>query len=187
MANKIQLTVLEGGRDKQVIINTLLLQVAADTQPSLPVDVRVFEEDTHLVLTVDPIMRHTEEHPIRLMTKVAEAKPNKPGSLIINKKSWYAVIHDVDQDPTWKEEWIEKAYRQVFMLAEIQRVQTIGLPLLGSVHGSFTAEKSLALLVSIVKTTSFQTLKKILILVPHTDRTSIWIKLKEIKSLLEDS
>ena len=186
MANKAQLTVLEGGRDKQVVVNTLPLQVVSDAQPSLPVDVRVFEEDTYLVLTVDPIMRYTEEHPIRLMTKVAESKPHKPGSLVINKNSWYAVVHNVDKDPTWEEEWIEKVYRQVIMLAEIKRLQTIGLPLLGSVHGNFPEEQSLALLIKIVNSTSFQSLKKILILVPYTDLIDIWKKLKEIKSILKE-
>lgn len=183
MASKTRLTVLEGGRDKQVIVNALPLQVVSDTLPSLPVDARVFEEDTHLVLTVDPVMRHTEEHPIRLMTKVAESKPHKPGSIVINMNSWYAVVHDVDKDPTWKKEWIEKAYRQVLMLAEIKRIQKIGLPLLGSVHGNFDAVQSLAMLIEIINSTSFQVLQKLLILTPYPDCTKTWKKLKELNKL----
>ena len=179
MTSRTRLTVLEGGRDKHVFVNGVTVQVSSDALPSLPIDVRVFEEDTFLVLTVDPVMRHKEEHPIRLMTRVAESKPNKPGSVVINNTSWYAVVHDVDRDPTWNEEWIRKAYKQVLLLAEIKKVRRIGLPLLGSVHGKFPPGQSLAMLYESIDSSPFQFLQNILILVPHTTCKTIWNKLKE--------
>jgi len=180
MPQKRDFTVLEGGRDRFVTVNSLKIQAVFDSLPSLPVDVRVFEEDTFLVLTVDPVMRYKEEHPIRLMTRVIEAKPNKPGSVVINNHSWYAVVHDVNRDPTWNEKWIKKAYREILILAEIKRVQHIGLPLLGSVHGKFPAEQSLAMLIKLINSTSFQFLQKVLILVPPADCDAIWQRLSEL-------
>lgn len=180
MKDKAKFTVLEGGRDKQVTVNTVILKIVPDSLAPLPVDIRLFEEDTFLVLTVDPVMRYTEEHPIRLMTKVAETKPNKPGSIVTNNSSWYAVIHDMDLEPTCCKEWIEKAYRQVIMLGEIKRVRRMGLPLLGSVHGKFDPEESLAILVETIKSVSFEHLKNMLILVPWKDKEITWQHLQNL-------
>lgn len=180
MPKKNKFTVLEGGRDKHVFVNGVTVQVSSDALPSMPIDVRVFEEDTFLVLTVDPVMRYKEEHPIRLMTEVSKSKPNKLGSVVINNNSWYAVVHDVNQDPPWNDEWIRKAYKQVFLLAEIKKVRRIGLPLLGCVHGKFPTGQSLAMLHESIDASPFQFLQNILILVPHTSSKAIWKKLKEM-------
>ena len=175
MTEKTRFTVLEGGRDKQVVINALVLKAVSNSLAALPVNVRVFEEDTFLVLTVDPVMRYTEEHPIRLMTKVMEARPNPPGSVVTNKASWYAIIHDLDAEPTWRPEWIEKAYQHTLLLAEKKHIKRIALPLLGTVHGNLQEEKSLEMLVQAVQAARFQHLKKILIMVPQS-RLSITYK-----------
>lgn len=169
MTDKFRFTVLEGGRDKQPSVNTVKLAVIPVSTSPLPVEVRVFEEDTHLVLTVDPVMRYTEEHPVRLMTRVMEAQPKKPGSIVTNNASWYAVVHDLDAQPTWREEWIENAYRETLMLGEKKRLQIIGLPLLGSVHGNFSPDTSLEILIRVIKSITFQHLQQILLLIPLPD------------------
>jgi hypothetical protein len=169
MTDKFRFTVLEGGRDKQPTVNTVKLAVIPVSTSPLPVEVRVFEEDTHLVLTVDPVMRYTEEHPVRLMTRVLEAKPKKPGSIVTNNANWYAVVHDLDADPTWRREWISQAYRTTLTLAEKKMIGKLGLPLLGSVHGKLSPGESLNLLIDAVKSLSFQNVKKILIPVPQSE------------------
>lgn len=169
MTDKLQLKVLEGGRDKQVTVNTVNLAVVANSLSPLLVNVRIFEEDTHLVLTVDPVMRHTKEHPIHLMTRIMETKPRKPGSIIIKNASWYAIVHDLNVEPSWRQEWIENAYLAALRLGETKHVQKLGLPLLGSVHGNFPPEQSLELLIQTIKSRTFQHLSNILILVPHQD------------------
>ena len=159
MTDKTRFSLLEGGRDKQTIVNTVSIVVGPDSLSSQSVDVRVFEEDTHLVLTVDPVMRYMEEHPIRLMTSVLEAKPGKPGSIVTNRASWYAVIHDLDADPTCRREWIAKAYQAALTLAEKKMIPRLGLPLLGSVHGKILAAESLEMLINAMRIISFQHLK----------------------------
>lgn len=165
--NKVRFTVLEGGRNNQSTVNTIKLAIVPVSTSPLPAEVRVFEEDTHLVLTVDPVMRYTEEHPVRLMTRVMEAKPKKPGSIVTNNASWYAVVHDLDAEPTWRREWISQAYQTTLTLAEKKIIRKLGLPLLGSVHGKLPPADSLDLLIDAVKSLSFQHLKKILILTPQ--------------------
>ena len=169
MTDKLQFAVLEGGKNKQVTVNTVNLAVVPNSLSPLLVNVRVFEEDTHLVLTVDPDMRHTEEHPIRLMTRIMETKPKKPGSIITRNASWYAIVHDLDVEPSWRQKWIEDAYLAILKLAETKRVQKLGLPLLGSVHGNFSPEQSLKILIQNITPLTFQHLNNILILVPHQE------------------
>ena len=169
MTNKLQFTVLEGGRSKRTTINTITLAIIQNSSSPLPVDVRVFEEDTHLVLTNDGVIRYTEEHPIRLMTEIMETKPQKPGSIITNNARWYAIVHDLDAEPSWRLQWIKDAYLATLKLGETKRVQKLGLPLLGSVHGDLPPEQSLEILIQIIKPLTFQHLKNILLLVPSQD------------------
>jgi hypothetical protein len=182
MTDKVRLTILEGGRDKQTTVNTVTLAVIPDSTSPLPVDTRVFEEDTYLVLTVDPVMRYTEEHPVRLMTRLMETNPQKTGSIVTNNASWYAVVHDLDAEPTWRTEWVKNAYLETFMLGEKKRVQRIGLPLLGSVHGNFSPVKSLEMLIKVIKSIPFQHLKRILLLVPPQDCKKIQECLQKLPS-----
>ena len=173
MNDKLQFTVLAGGRNKRTTINTVTLTIIQNSSSPLPVDVRVFEEDTHLVLTNDGVIRYTEEHPIRLMTEIMETKPKKTGSIITNNARWYAIVHDLDAEPSWRLQWIKDAYLATLKLGETKRVQKLGLPLLGSIHGDLPAEQSLTLLIQIIKSLTFQHLKNILLLVPSQDGEKI--------------
>lgn len=171
MTDKLHFAVLEGGKKKQVTVNTVNLAVVPNSPSPLLVNVRVFEEDTHLVLTVDPDMHLTEEHPVRLMTRIMETKPRKPGSIVTRKARWYAIVHDLDVEPSWRQKWIEDAYLATLELGETKHVQKLGLPLLGSVHGNFPPEASMEILIRIITSLTFQHLSNILILVPHQECT----------------
>lgn len=155
---------IKGGAGSEVNINGVIMDVIPDSISPLPVEVRVFEEDTHLVLTVDPVMRYTEEHPIRLMTRVMEMKPHKPGTVARKHSSWYAVVHDLDADPVCREEWIGSAYREILRLTEKRGVVRLGMPLLGTVHGTLPARDSLRLLLHHLALQHYAILKKILLL-----------------------
>ncbi len=165
MSGENKFNLIIGGTAHQVKVNKVSIEVVSDAVTPLPIDVRVFEEDTHLVLTVDPVMRYTEEHPIRLMTSIMEEKPRKPGAVVRKNSSWYAVVHDLDAEPICREEWIDTAYGGCLQLAEKSGVIRLGLPLLGAVHSSFPAQESLQILVKHLRSQNFSKLKKIVLLV----------------------
>ena len=156
---------LLGGKARQVSIRGVVVSVAPDSMHPLPVDARVFEEDTHLVLTVDPVMRFKEEHPIRLLNSLAKDKPHRPGSVVIKGKSWYAVVHDLDAQETCQAEWVEQTYRELLRLAEVRRIRNLGIPLLGSVHGNMKPAESLNMLLQAISALRVTPLKYIMILV----------------------
>ncbi|MFZ5796800.1 MAG: hypothetical protein ACYCYR_14415 [Desulfobulbaceae bacterium] len=166
MTRKPKLKLLLGGKARHVTINGVRVSVAPNTLYPLPVDARVFEEDTHLVLTVDPVMRYTPEHPIRMLNSLSGDRPNRPGSVVLNGSSWYAVIHDLDLEPTSRREWVESAYQEIFRLTEDGRVNRIGIPLLGSVHGNMKSSESLDLMLARIKSIRARELKHVMILVP---------------------
>lgn len=162
--NKFRLII--GGHAGETKVNGVRIDIIGDTIRPLPVDVRVFEEDTHLVLTVDPVMHYTDEHPIRVMTNILEAKSKKPGTIVAEGTSWYAVIHDLDSEPSCREEWIDDAYAASLQLAEKKGIARLGIPLLGTVHGSFKQRESMFSLLTQIRSQSFMQLKNLSILVP---------------------
>jgi len=164
MAGETKLKLLFGGKAKQVAVNRVTVSVAPTSLHPLPVDVRVFEEDTHLVLTVDPVMRFTEEHPIRLLNSLSQGKSKRPGSVVINGSSWYAVVHNLDVEPTSRPDWIKTAYREIFRQAEVRRVRRIAVPLLGSVHGNMKPSESLGMMLEEIAAARFLLLRNIIIL-----------------------
>ncbi|GAB4333763.1 MAG: hypothetical protein Kow0089_02600 [Desulfobulbaceae bacterium] len=146
MTGRKRFTLLEGGRDLLHRVGTRTVEVCPADRVPLPADVRVFEEDTWLVLTASPVTRCREEHPVRVMTELLEARPQRPGSVVTQGNSWYAVVHDLDRDPVTRPEWVLEAYRTALTLAEKKKVRRLALDLLGSVHGTLGAATSLSLL-----------------------------------------
>ena len=158
---------LQGGKTDHVLVKGTSITVIPDTTHPIPVDIRVFEEDTHLVLTVDPVMRYTEEHPIRLLNSLSQGKTGKPGTIVVNGASWYAVVHDLDAEKTCCPEWVAEAYRELLILAGRKKIRRIGIPLLGSVHGDMPSSESLQLILECLSTyqTGMLMLKNIAIIV----------------------
>lgn len=175
-----KLTLLPGGKkENQVLVKGVRITVIPVTRSPLPVDVRVFEEDTHLVLTVDPVMRYTEEHPIRLLNSLSSDKTGKPGSIVVNGASWYAVVHDLDAEKTCRPEWVAGAYRDLLGLARKKKIRRIGTPLLGSVHGNISYAQSLELLAREINSLSCIVTWQIFILTEKKHMNNVLVSLRE--------
>jgi len=177
MSRKSKFKLLLGGKARHVTINGVKVSVAPNTLYPLPVDARVFEEDTHLVLTVDPVMRYTPEHPIRMLNILTKDRAKIPGTVVHNGASWYAVVHDLDLNPTSRREWVESAYQEIFRLTEEDKVTRVGIPLLGSVHGNMKSSESLDLLLERIKAVRARELKHIMIIVPPAQVEPVKISL----------
>ena len=108
----------------------------------------VFEEDTYLVLSADWEKIESEAHPVVILTEAFEMEPEKPGRVVVYEGSplrFLAVVHDLDQEPSWREDWIGKALEEVFREAERRNLQRIALPFLGTKHGSLEKKRFAAL------------------------------------------
>jgi hypothetical protein len=139
---------IPGGRGSEISIGSVRIVAAPEDQPPFPVEAMVFEEDTYLVLSAGWEKIESDDHPLAVMVEALETEPEKPGRVVVyeeNPLRFLAVVHDLDQEPSWREDWIEKALEEVFREAERRKLQRIALPFLGTKHGSLEKKRFAAL------------------------------------------
>jgi len=81
-----------------------------------------------------------------------------------------AIVHDLNQEPSWREEWIVSALDWIFLFAENRGLGSIALPFLGTLHGSLAKQRFIVLLRNALGQISTVNLKRIWLVVP--DKTS---------------
>jgi hypothetical protein len=145
---------IQGGRRSEVTIGTVRIFAAPEDQPPFPVEAVVLEEDTYLVLSGGWDRIESDDHPVVILTEALEVQPEEPGSVAVSEGSplrFRAVVYDFDQEPSWREEWVEKALEGIFREAERRCLRTIALPFLGTKHGSLEKDRFLLLLRGFLK------------------------------------
>ena len=158
-----------GQRRTEVWIGSVRLFVAPKEWPPFLADALAEEEDTYLVLSADPEVQETREQPGELMAELLRTNPAVPGSVIVKEGrplSLLAVVHDLEQEPSWKEEWIIRALDGIFREAETRNLRSIALPLLGTLHGSLEKQRFLVLLRQALERSSPEHLARIWLVVP---------------------
>ena len=143
------LKVLEGGLISKITWKGIHIVAAPKDAPPFPIEAIALEEDTFLVMSADPTIRDPKVPLIRIMSNLIETRPQTPGAVLVQGNApvrLLAIIHDFNEDPSWKEEWIEKAFQGIFEAAEGMRLRSLALPLLGTVHGSLDRCRSVQFL-----------------------------------------
>ncbi|MBI4537964.1 MAG: hypothetical protein HY704_00470 [Gemmatimonadetes bacterium] len=167
-----------------------LIATPSDAAPPFAVDAVVLEEDTYLVLTAErDILEEPEEGLGRLLERAAEWEPEEPGSVIVRTGSplrLLAVVHDLDLDPTWREEWIARALGQVLREVERLRVTSMALPVLGSVHGTFAATRFAQLLQDEIQRAAPRSLRALWITLPPGAGPDAVAALRELGAEIRD-
>jgi hypothetical protein len=172
---------IPGGLQSQTVFASIRIIAAPEESPPFEIDAIAFEEDTWLVMSADPKIVDPPEHPIRLMTDLIETKPEPVGSVVVRGRKplrFLAIVHDVDQDPTWREEWVEAALKAIFKESEHRNLQAIGLPLLGTLHGRMEKRRFILLLSRVLKQTLLKHLKHLWLMVPTPQSADIinWLE-----------
>jgi hypothetical protein len=169
-----QLSVVRGGLQKEISYGSLRIVAATENHSPFSVEAVAFEEDTWLIMSADPKVCEPGEHPIRLMTDLINTASIPIGSVLVKNGKplkFLAVVHDVDQDPTWREAWIEKALLGIFREAEHRRLEAIAMPLLGTLHGRLQPTRFIHLLDRSLKQSPLKHLRRLwLITPPHINR-----------------
>ena len=122
-----------------LVCRGLRIAVSAARRAPFPVDAVVLEEDTHLVLSADVGIEEPMESVGQLAAQLTRVRPARPGSVVVRRGQpleLLAVVHDVDQEPIWREQWIIDALDGIFTEVERRRVRALALPLVGTRHGS---------------------------------------------------
>ena len=179
-------TVLQGGIQCEIAFGSVRIIAAPENKPPFEVDAIAYEEDTWLIMSADPKICQPEEHPIRLMTDLINAQPETVGSVRVqgrNPLRFLAVVHDVNLEPTWKEEWIEKALVNIFGEAERRKMKAVAVPMLGTRHGRLDPKDFTALLGRALRQQSFVHLKRLWLIVPSGASREI---VKSLKAILDE-
>lgn len=150
--------------------------VAPRERSPFPVDAAVLEDDTYSVLGADPVVRPTAEHPIRLWTSLKDVVAAPVGSVIVRRGRplrLFAIVHDLAAEPTWREEWVDQALREVFRAIDGRSVKSLGLPPLGGVHGRLPPERFADLLGAALEAVRPAALRRIWIVAPASQQEAL--------------
>jgi hypothetical protein len=147
------------------------------------VDAVVIEDDTHLVLGADPVPRETREEPGQLLENARASIQPVPGTLVVrggHPARFHAIVHDLDEEPSWREEWVVRALHEVLREVGTRGLRSISLPLLGGVHGSLAPGRFAELLRDALAETGVEHLDEVWLTVPPDIAVEIANRLRAI-------
>jgi len=179
-----RLRLIQGSYPRKMSFGSVDIVAAPKNRPPFPVDAVAFEEDTFFVLSADPQVRDPHKHLMQVMTQVIETRAETSGSVLVKGKSplrLIAIVHDLNQEPSWREEWIASALDGIFREAESRRIGSIALPFLGTLHGSLEKQRFLMLLRWALERISANHLKRLWLVVPIGTSSKI-LKILESES-----
>ena len=167
MRTKLSLISDEFGRAGR--LGPVHVVVAPEDAPPFPVDAIAVEEDTHLLLSSDGIVEEPDEDFDELIAAAGEPPANTPGSVLVRKGDplrFLAIVHDIDCEPTWREEWIASAINGVIEEAEWRRLESVAVPLIGTRHGNVETRRVALWLGRCLSRTAFRFLKRVWVIAP---------------------
>lgn len=176
MAEKPGLKLIRGNYPYEITIGSVDIVAAPHNRPPFKVDAVAAEEDTFLVMSADRRVHDPKEPLMKIMTRVIETRPKAPGSVFVQGGSplrFLAVVHDLNEEPTWREEWIASALDAIFQEAERRGLGSIALPFLGTLHGSLDKERFLVLLRSALEKLPLNRLKRLWLVMPGKTSSKI--------------
>ncbi len=168
-AHHPEFQLIQGGHQFEMSSGPYAIIAAPTTKPPFPIDAVVEEEDTFLVLSAEARVRKPEGSFLKIMTNVIETRPETPGTVLLRGKNpirLLAIIHDLNQDPNWKEAWIKSALNRIFHVSDRRKLQSIALPFLGTHHGTLDKKRFVVILRHTLKKISPSYLQRIWLVIP---------------------
>ena len=150
-------------------IGTVELSIAPPELPPFAFDAIVEEQDTCLLFSPNPEIREPCEDYKTLVFRMITQQPRLPGEVIVRKTCparFLAVVHDLEQAPACKEEWVAHALDHIFSEAGSHRITTLAMPVLGTCYGTLQYETFITLLLSTLSGKSSIYPEKIWLIVP---------------------
>jgi hypothetical protein len=171
---KTSLKLIRGGLECATSFGSVRIVAASEQAPPFTVDAVALEEDTFLIMSAKREVRDPKHDLMRIMTRLIETRPKEPGSVLVKGRrpfKFLAIVHDVNQDPTLREEWVESALEGILQETETRKLRSVALPLIGTLHGPLEQERFIELLSRAFKRTSLSQLKRLWLMVrPGTAR-----------------
>lgn len=143
------LHLISGDLSQVVRIGQVSIQIGPQQRPPFPVSAIVVEQDTAMLLDDEPAIYTPTDSLQLLREEVERFREPQPGSVVTQRgrpRRLYAIIHDLEQEPTWREEWIVDALKVLFSEASRLHLENLAMPLLGTRFGKLSSQRFIELL-----------------------------------------
>lgn len=154
-------------------IHKVEIYIVFENQQPFSTQIQVVEQDNSLVLEADNEIRDPGmDKPAWYLANTLEQQPLcKMGEVIVkpgHPETLWAIIHDLDLNPTWRREWIETAVESLLTFCEEHAIYSIALPILGAQFGRFETTDFIQLLLRALNKNHPSHLKRIALVVTIT-------------------
>lgn len=129
----------------------------------------VREDDTYNVLSAEPWPRPQSRPLEPSLAEAVEAEPAPPGGVVVREGSpleLLAIVHDLELEPSWREEWIASATAAALREAERRALTSIAFPLLGTRYGAPDRRRVLRLLARALQAGPIGRLRRLWLVLP---------------------
>ena len=107
-----------------------------------PTEIRITENDTYRILGGPKQISSVGESYTGLINQALEAAPIPAGSLLRLKgkrRSFSAIVYDLDQDPICDPDWLASILDEIFKLTNRDSIKSIAMPVMGIAHSRLDA------------------------------------------------
>lgn len=158
---------IQGGRDRTWQFGGLQVWIAVAHEPPFFPDYELIEEDTWRVLGAGRKFHEVKEHPVRLMTGVIDQAAMETGTCFRRGRRVFMVMHDIEQDPVCRTEWIEAALARAFRCVDRQQGVTLSMQAPGIEHGHLALANSLEVLTGALRCAECEHLGRVWLQLPR--------------------
>lgn len=113
-------------------------------------DAIVIEQDRDLLLETDSSLFESTDSLKAILDEAKAVKGREAGTVLVRGRSapyyFLAIVHDFSVEPSWSEQWVSMAFDAALKEGAARKVRSIGMPLLGTVHGRLGNHRSAELL-----------------------------------------
>ena len=154
----------------QFPLNALTLSLAAASALPFDPDAVVYEQDTALILSTDNVIRESDASTASLIAAAEQQQPLALGSVLVHGDypfEFFAIIHDVEQEPMCTPEAIVTALFNIVVESEKRLLSAVAMPLLGTVFGPMSHAESVYLIKDTLGQVRPRYLNTVLLVLPH--------------------
>ena len=130
-------------------IGTVRVVAAGVDAAPFAIDALVLEQDTYLLMVDDGIIREPAESIAALADELVRQQPLSGGTVIALETrpiQLLAVVHDIEFEPTWSDQWITLALDNIVTECIRHEIESLAMRPLAYRHSGFPIDRFIELL-----------------------------------------
>ena len=135
--------------DYDFVVGTVRVVAADIVTPPFAIDAFVLEQDTYLLMVDDGTICEPPESLVALADELPRQQALSGGTVIVRETrptQLLAVVHDIEREPTWSEQWITLALDNIVTECIRYEIESLAMRPLAYRHGGFPIDRFIELL-----------------------------------------